>query len=559
MEYVSIAAYCRVSTKHDDQLNSLDAQVQYYNSYIDGDNKTKLHEVYYDTLSATKWEKRKGFKKMLYDAGLDFEVSKRGNLLLEISDRPPLFNRILVKDVSRFARNIDSVDIIRKLRDKRVFIDFTNMNLSTENMSEDMMLGMFILFAERESKDRSEKTIWGLARSAEEGRIRVKDDYYGYRYIKEGRELEVVNDEAENIQLIFYMYAHGLGFRKIIQELDILKIKTRKGKSFSPTTISRILKNVGYTGTLIRNKLDAPLVFTSKKTATLKDESEWKVHENRIPVIIDRKMFDLAQNIRKGKVNHTNRVGTRPPTSRYSKLLVCDVCGCNYTKNKENKTGRDFMNCTTKKRFGVLKCSSPNVSCELLEKAIHDFAKNKLKDTIGHFKDTYIYELNLFQKELEERIDNQQIDKASDFKDQIAEKISQEKKVIKLYSMGNFDEETLDELVSEIKRDRLKLEQELKKCTSSNEDLKEEIDEINNAIKQIKNFKVEINYSEEEVLELIDAIRIRKLISTRRERKRIILTFEFKIFKKLNQIVEKYAGMNKVQTDNSVSAPYDLY
>lgn len=559
MEPITVAAYCRVSTKHDDQLNSLEAQVGYYNKFINKNNNIKLHDVYYDTLTATKWEKRKGFRQMLHDAGLDIEVTRRGNLLLEVSDRPPLFSRILVKDVSRFARNIDSVDIIRKLRDKRVFIDFTNMNLSTENMSEDMMLGMFILFAERESKDRSEKTLWGLERSAEQGRIRTKDDFYGYRYIKDTKELEIVEEEAENIRLIFSLYLQGLGFRRIINKLNSLNIKTRKGNSFSQTTINRMLGNPAYAGILVRNKMDSPLVFTSKRSATVKDEKEWKVHEGRIPAIVDKETFTRAQELRKKKLHHSALVGIKPTVSVYSKLVFCDNCGSNYTKNREKRTNRDFMNCKTKKKFGTSECSSPNISCDLLERAISDFAINKIDESINKFKKNYISELLVFRTELEGRIDNQHTESADKIRSQIDELIKQEKKLILLYSTGKFDEETLDELVSNIKTEKDKLEEELSICSASNEEILKEIEEVDNVISQIKEFKSEPTYKREDVIDLLDEIRIREIKSTKKGNKRVLLIFQFKAFKKLNQIVQKYADNNKVQTDTSVYVPYDLY
>ncbi|MFI2856967.1 recombinase family protein [Paenibacillus sp. JSM ZJ436] len=559
IEHTTVAAYCRVSTKHDDQLNSLGAQLSYYNDYVNKNNNMQLHEVYHDTLSATNWEKRQGFKKMLHDAGLDIEVSRRGNLLLEISERPPLFNRILVKDVSRFARNIDSVDIIRKLRDKRVFIDFTNMNLSTENMSEDMMLGMFILFAERESKDRSEKILWGLERSAEQGRIRVRDNYYGYRYLKDTRELEIVEEEAEVVRLMFSLYNKGFGVRRLIQELDRLGHKTREGKSFCPTTIRRMLTNPAFFGTLVRNKMDSPLVFTSKRSATEKEESKWKIHEGVIPAIIDKETFDLAQSIRKQKLHHRQRVGIKPSTSIYSKLLFCEQCGNNYTKNRERRTGRDFMNCRTKKVYGVSKCSSPNIGCNLIDKAINDFAKNRIEESILKFKKNYISELLEFKKELEGRIDNQHTEKADSLKIELQQLNDQEKKIIKLYSMGKYDEETLDELMLEITQERDRLQNDLNICSSSNEEIIKEIEEVDIVISQIEQFKNDAVYSDTEAIELIDLIRVQEIQSNQKNKRRVLLIFEFKVFKKLNQLVDKYAEINKVTTDNSVYVPYDLY
>ncbi|MDP3057877.1 MAG: recombinase family protein, partial [bacterium] len=54
-----VAAYCRVSTGSDEQLESLDAQKKHYESYIKANQDWEFVDIYYDEgITGTKKEKR---------------------------------------------------------------------------------------------------------------------------------------------------------------------------------------------------------------------------------------------------------------------------------------------------------------------------------------------------------------------------------------------------------------------------------------------------------------------------------------------------------------------
>jgi site-specific DNA recombinase len=554
-----VSAYCRISTKRTDQLNSLENQKNYFEEYVESKDGLELYNVYYDTLSATKWEKREHFKQMLFDAGLDIKMLE-GQLEIRLSNREPKFSRILVKDVSRFARNILSVDIIRKLRDKKVYIDFTNMNLSTEKMSEDMMLGMFMLFAERESKDRSEKVLFGNKESAKNGVIRTADIFYGYKYIKESNSLEIVEHEAEIIRKVYDLYLSGEGFRKILQYLNDNNINARSGKPFVQTSINRMLSNNAYKGWLIRNKMDSPLVFTNKKSATLKKETEWVVHKKRIPAIVTEEVFDKAQEIRKSKVNYQNRAGFKNQNGEFAGLIFCYKCGSSFTRNGEKKTNRIFFNCKTKKTKGISFCSSPNINIEWLESALDTFTQDGINQTISDFKESYIRELEILIDELLNRIDNQQTEESSELKLMIEELELEKKRILKLYTKGTFTEDELNEEKKRIDDELANILKMLKDVSATNDDINNEINEINKVVNDINKFKIGVKYTRSDLLNMLSAIRIHETQGTinvkdRTEvkEKTIIFMFEFKVFSALSEIVQKYLDPKIIETFKSVS------
>ena len=108
-----VAAYARVSTDHEDQLNSYEAQLDYYTNYIKGNDEWEFAGVYSDEgISGTSTRKREGFQSMVADA-------LAGKIGL-----------ILTKSVSRFARNtVDSLTTIRELKAHGTEVYFEKENI----------------------------------------------------------------------------------------------------------------------------------------------------------------------------------------------------------------------------------------------------------------------------------------------------------------------------------------------------------------------------------------------------------------------------------------------
>ena len=108
-----VAAYARVSTDHEDQQSSYEAQVDYYTRYIKSCDDWEFVSIYTDEgISATNTKKREGFKTMIADA-------LAGKIDL-----------IVTKSVSRFARNtVDSLTTVRKLKDEGIEIYFEKENI----------------------------------------------------------------------------------------------------------------------------------------------------------------------------------------------------------------------------------------------------------------------------------------------------------------------------------------------------------------------------------------------------------------------------------------------
>jgi len=85
---IRVAAYARVSSSSEDQLNSYRVQNQYYSELISGNPDWEMVDIYADEgITGTSVEKREDFQRMMQDC-------RKGKI-----------DRILVKSISRFARN----------------------------------------------------------------------------------------------------------------------------------------------------------------------------------------------------------------------------------------------------------------------------------------------------------------------------------------------------------------------------------------------------------------------------------------------------------------------
>ena len=99
-----VAAYCRVSTDHEEQQSSYKTQIEYYTNYIKENPNWKFVKIFADEgLSATSTAKRKEFLEMM-------EMCKEGKIDL-----------ILTKSTSRFSRNtLDTLQYVRMLKDHKI-------------------------------------------------------------------------------------------------------------------------------------------------------------------------------------------------------------------------------------------------------------------------------------------------------------------------------------------------------------------------------------------------------------------------------------------------------
>ena len=207
---MNIAAYCRVSTDKEDQLNSLEAQKKFFQEYCAKTNDNLVRLYADEGVSGTETKNRKEFLKMMSDA-------EHG-----------LFQMVVVKDISRFARNtVDLLQNIRKLRSMGIETQFLTANMTSMGNSE-FVLTVFGALAQEESNNTSKRVKFGKKINAEKGR--VPNIVFGYdKTIGDYFNLTINQEEAEVVRQIFRWYTEdGYGAAKISGMLNERKIRTKR-------------------------------------------------------------------------------------------------------------------------------------------------------------------------------------------------------------------------------------------------------------------------------------------------------------------------------------------
>ncbi len=345
-----IAAYTRVSTTKDEQMNSLENQRTFFEDYAKINN-FELVNIYTDEgLSGLKLRNRAAFLKMMEDA------------------RKGLFEIVITKGLDRFSRNtLHFLQYIRELRDLGIDTIFLTNNLNVIGQGE-LTLGIFSLLAQEESSNISKRTKWGKEqRSRQEGSIPTC--VFGYDSIRIKTEtnrkkaiLQINEIEADVIRLIFSLYTtQDLGALRIANELNERGFRTKRNSQWTQAAICRTLANELYTGKVINRKQEITDYLTSKRKN--RDREEWIVHEYPDLAIIDRGTFEKAQTILKQR--HTDfKVNRTRQSNRhlFSTIIKCAECGYSfrrYTATYANTYYRWI--CSGRNVHGKSSCSNNTV------------------------------------------------------------------------------------------------------------------------------------------------------------------------------------------------------
>lgn len=436
---MNIAAYCRVSTDTTDQLNSLEAQKRFFTEYTkkNGGNLVKLYAD--EGISGTKIKNRKEFLKLMRDA------------------QHGLFDMVVVKDISRFARNtVDFLQSIRALKALGIETTFLTSNQTVLGNSE-FVLTIFGALAQEESANTSKRVKFGKKMNAEKGR--VPNIVYGYDKTKgEYFDLTINEIEAGVIRRIYDIYLNGgYGANKIAQMLNKDGIKTKRDCKWSQNAISRILSNELYTGKIINGKEEVEDFLTGVRTK--KDESDWMVVERPELKIIEPEDYEKAQQILASRLNSFNLNRERQSNKYlFSTLIKCKECGYSF-RRVEHTYKNTYIRwvCTGRASNGKDSCTNNTVIDEdELMTVLQEYFENVLKNK-NNIVSNVVKE---FTRVYKSRDDN------SDYEKELLETYNKlqksRQKYMDMYTDDLISREELKEKVSGFNADIAKMENELK-------------------------------------------------------------------------------------------------
>lgn len=395
-------AYCRVSTNKEEQLDSLDSQQRFFSEYAFKYGYELVHVYADEGKSGTKMKNRPQLLKMLSDA------------------RKGLFEMVLVKDVSRLARNtLDFLTSIRKLKALGIKVSFVNYDQTSSDSSE-FMLTMLSAIAQEESSNTSKRVKFGKRQNAEHGKVpnltfgydKIQGDYYN---------LHINEQEAAVVRRIFAMYTQkNWGTNRIAKVLNSEGIKTKRGCNWTQNGIVRILSNEIYKGKIINAKQEVEDFLTGKRRNNSKDK--WLIVEKPELRLIEEETYDKAQTMlanRKDAFHKSRRYNSDKHV--FSQLLECRHCGASFRRltrmykntyiswvcNGHNSNGAAYCNNTTSidekemisylgNYFETVLRKKPSV----VQTTIKDFTRQYIaREETKIFEKDFISKLNKLKKD----------------------------------------------------------------------------------------------------------------------------------------------------------------
>ena len=362
-----VTFYARVSTDQDEQINSLENQVQYYTELIQSKPNWKFVPGYVDEgISGGSTKKRDNFNRMIRDA-------KAG-----------MFDFIITKEISRFSRStLDSIRYTQELLDYNVGVFFQNDNINTLDTDSEFRLVIMAGVAQDEIRKLSERLKFGFRQAIKNGHVLGNDKLYGYD--KKDCVLTVNEEEAEIIRIIFDLYGNQrLGTRTISKRLMELGYTSREGNAFNTLTIRHILENPKYKGWYCGNKSQS-VDYRAKRNVLL-DESEWVTYPDpSIPAIVSEELWNRANALYKRRreemKSHSSGISfhNRYP---YSAKIYCEEHGTTFHRQviQTKKGQQEVWQCKVYRSHGRAACSAPQIRSSDLDFILSDIFKELIRD-----------------------------------------------------------------------------------------------------------------------------------------------------------------------------------
>ena len=363
-----VTFYARVSTDKDEQLNSLENQVQYYTEFIQSKPNWTYCSGYIDEgISGTSTKKRDSFNRMIADA-------KAGR-----------FDFIITKEISRFSRStLDSIQYTQELLEHDVGVFFQNDNINTLDSDSEFRLVVMAGVAQDEVRKLSERLKFGFRQAIKNGHVLGNDKLWGYD--KKDCVLTINEKEAQAVRRIFDLYANQqLGIRRISQILYDEGFTSRKGNEFNSLTIRHILCNPKYKGWYCANKSQT-VDYRSKRKIFL-DEDEWVMYPDpSIPAIVSEELWDRANALYKRRSEQARAHQSRAEFHNrypYSGKIICEEHGTSFHRHTiKSKSGeKEVWQCKIYHAKGKSACSAPQLRTVELDQIMADIfnrlAKNK--------------------------------------------------------------------------------------------------------------------------------------------------------------------------------------
>ena len=351
---VRVAAYCRVSTDHEEQEGSFKNQVDYYTKLINNNPDWELAGIFADDgISGTGTKKRSGFMEMI--AACD-----EGRVDL-----------VITKSISRFARNTaDCLNYSRKLKNLGIPIIFEKESINTMEASGELMFTILSSLAQEESRNISENTQWGIRSKFQQGIPHINcESLLGYDKDENGN-LVINEEQAVTVRRVYRDFLEGWTISEISRRLNAEGVPGVHGKaSWFPVTIERMLQNEKHVGDLLMQKTYTADFLTKKQADNNGALEQYFIRDNH-KGIIPREEWEAVQVEMKRREEFRQRHGIHTVGSstgdRFYSRVFCATCGGKFVRKYWKGNRAVFWKCENAEKRKGHTCSAEFVREETL-------------------------------------------------------------------------------------------------------------------------------------------------------------------------------------------------
>lgn len=307
-----VAAYCRVSSDSTDQLHSYAAQIRAYTQTINAHDGWDLADIYADEgLTGTRMDSREDFNRLMADC-------RKGKI-----------DKIVVKSISRLARNTrDCLATLRELSSLGVTVKFEKENIDTGTLTSELMVSVSASLAQEESISISKNQRMSYQRRMERGEFITCSAPFGYRIVG-GKDLTIVEDQAESVKWIFAAYLKGRSLEWIAKELsESGPAPLHGGQIWHEQTIRKILTNEKYIGDTLCQKTYTTNTFPFNRKDNHGEADQYYI-ERTHPAIISYEDFQKVQELLQRRSERQSIPHDQSPLAR---KIICGKCGTLYLR-----------------------------------------------------------------------------------------------------------------------------------------------------------------------------------------------------------------------------------
>ncbi len=359
-----VAAYCRVSTKEEEQASSYEAQCEYYTDKIMSNKEWTMAGIFADEgITGTSTKKRTEFLRMIRQC------------------KQKKIDLILTKSIQRFARNtLDCINYTRILRQLGIGVLFEKENINSLPPDSEFMITMYGAMAQSESESISGNIRRGRQMHANVGTLKVPcHRLYGYKK-DENEKFCIIPEQAEVVREIYQRYKDGASLRNLKDWLEGNHIKTVLGtEEWSVSVIKGILTNEKYCGDVLLQKTFCTDVISKKIVKNIGQMTQYYMPDHH-EGIVSKEQYQAvqAEMARRSALRSQSKqavTGRSCYTSKYalSDRLFCGECGTLYRRKTRNIKGNIYheWRCISRLEYGRKYChESPTLREIPLQNAI---------------------------------------------------------------------------------------------------------------------------------------------------------------------------------------------